>query len=193
MPVALAVLCWDSRTDQNRLVEAGTGAAEINSFFGERSGEVLWIDDRGETWFLLGRPVFMNAVQGAPILFSRDLALEWADRAGRLVGLGLVRPAALTPMGPGGDQDSEIRLAETDSAAFCADRRHPAGLVVPGSQLDAVPPGLPARLWTPPSPFQHHYTDATGPHWRSIPVFTLVRCATSAADPRRATSKVGDD
>lgn len=188
----VVLVCRDGRTEQNRLIEAGTGAAEVNAFFGRKAGELFWIGDRAETWILLGRPAFFNVVQGAPILFSRDLALEWADRAKLLVGLRLIDPSDLT-LAPDGDSHHEPRLADADLAGFCADRRHPVGLVAPGMQLDAVPAGLTARLWTPPSPFQHQFSDATGPHWRDVPVFTLVRCPESAMDADPATTKVGDD
>ena len=188
----LAFMLRDGRTEQNREIETRAGAAELRGFFGERSGEVLWIGDRDETWFLLGRPAFMNVVQGAPILFSRDLALEWAARAELLIRLRLGRPDDLT-LTPGEGSDHDIRLAESDLEGFCDDPRHPSGLVAPGAQLDAVPAGLAARLWTPPSPFQHRYSDATGAYWRDVAVFTLVRCSPSALKADPAPSKVGDD
>ncbi|MGI4767892.1 MAG: hypothetical protein ACRYGP_22855 [Janthinobacterium lividum] len=177
---------WDGRTAQNRSIEAGAGTAELDAFLGEGSGEVFWIGDRDETWFLLGRPAFMNVVQGAPILFSRDLALEWADRANLLIRLRLVRPADLT-LAPDEGSGNEIRLADADLLGFCADRRHPSGLVAPGDQLDAVPAGLSARLWTPPFSFQQRFRDATGPHWRAVSVFTLVHCATFAGESHHTT------
>lgn len=189
----VTVLFWDSRTDENRLATTRLGASDPLRFFDTSPGAILWIDEASESWFMLGRPAFVNAQQGSPILFSRDLAVEWADRARFLIGLGLLRGTTLTPWASEDNETAEIRLTPTHVAELCNARRHPAGLVVPGSQLDAVPPGLPAQLWISPTPFHRVTNGAEGLHWSPVPVFTLVQCATPAVEPRRATSKVGED
>ena len=180
LAAALAALVWDSRNDERRVVDARGGAAALDDALPPGPGGLLWIGDDSETWFLARRPAFFNAVQGAPGLFSRGLALEWADRARLLLGLGFARPSDVS-LAAGSGQGDAVRLTPEAVTRFCADPRRPAGLVAPGSQLAAAPPGTEARLWSPPVPFRHLAEADGGLAWRTTDVFTVVACAASGA------------
>ncbi len=175
---AAAVLLWDGRTAERRAVEGGSGAAALRDAIGPAAGEVLWVDENAENWFLIGRPAVFDALQGAPILFSREMALDWAARARDVRGLGLARDLDLAPWAPSEGRADDLALSPASVGRFCADARHPAGLVAPGAQLGAVPAGLAAALWRPPVPFRRLVVgDDGGFRWRSIEAFTVVRCA----------------
>ena len=175
-----AVLLWDGRAREERMVDARPELSALRAALGSGRGDVLWVDGASETWFLARRPSFFNAVQGAPILFSRDLALEWSDRGRLLRGLGLARAADVAPWGAGGGSPAadDIRFTPEAASRFCADRRHPAALVVPGEQLDRVPPGWTSSLWRPPFAIHHPSIDGNGATWSSVAAFTVVPCPT---------------
>ena len=186
---ALALLCavaacgtaaslWDSRNPERRMVDARAGAAALEAGLGP--GGLLWVDDDSETWFLARRPAVFSPVQGAPILFSRDLALAWAARAGRLSALGLVRPGDLAVAPRDSARDVPVTLTPAGLRAFCRDAARPAGLVVPGDQRAAVPEDMSARLWIPPTPIRRLSIGEEGATWRSIVDFTVVSCSPPA-------------
>ena len=180
MASAAAAGLWDSRNAERRMVDARDGFAALEAGLGPGPGGLLWIDDDSETWFLARRPAFFSPVQGAPILFSRPLALAWAERAGRLAAWGLVRPGDLL-VSPG-DAARDLAVTPTPDGlrGFCRDVSRPAGLVLPGDWRAAVPDGLPARLWIPPSRIRRLSIGDAGAVWRSIDRFTVVGCAPPA-------------
>lgn len=171
-----AAALWDARTPERRMVDARDGGAVFDTALGPGEGGVLWIDDESAAWFLARRPVFFSAVQGAPTLFSRALALAWSERAARLEALGLVQEGDVAPWSPDRPADRDIVPSADAITAFCADPRRPAGIVAPGQHLAAVPPGLPARLWRPPAPVRRLARDGQAVAWRTIDVYTVVSC-----------------
>ena len=173
------VLLWDGRTTERLSIEHRDGAAELRTLIGDTPGEILWIDERSEAWFFAARPAFFNAVQGAPILFSRELAIEWADRAANLLRLNLVRPEDVAPWADLPHSGDELVVLPTAVRAFCADPSRPAAIVAPGRQLAAAPPGWTVNLWRPAAPIRRLSTDDAGLHWRTIGAFTVIRCPAS--------------
>ncbi|WP_237480321.1 hypothetical protein [Lichenibacterium dinghuense] len=188
---ALALVCigaaaawlWDGRSAERRLVDDPAGDPALRAMVGSAPGDVLWIDDDSEGWFLLGRPAFLNEAQAGPILFSRDLAVEWADRAALLLDLGLVRPENVHPWLSTHRSARDLVLTVDGVARFCADPRRPAAIVAPGDQRGAAPPGAQAGLWRPATPLTRPVPDDAGIHWRSIALLTVIRCG---GDPARA-------
>ncbi len=179
----LALLCgaaavtYDGRTSQLRMIERRDGSAGLADALGPGGGSIVWIDEESESWFLARRAAFFSEIQGGPILFSRDLALSWIARRRYLVGLGLVREADFGPWSsPPGAGADEIKLTPDSLLRLCSAPDRPAALVAPGEQLAAVPPGLTASLWSPPSPFRRLVTDGDDLRWRTFDVFTVVRC-----------------
>lgn len=175
------ILLWDSRTTERLSIEHGDGAPELRDLIGNMPGSVLWIDDRTEAWFIAARPAFFNAVQGGPILFSRELAVQWADRAATLLRLDLVRPEDVAPWAEPSRRLDELVVRPAAVRALCADPSHPAAVVAPGEQLAAAPPGWTVNLWRPPAPMRQFSVDSAGLYWRAIGVFTVIRCLPSEA------------
>lgn len=50
-------------------------------------GPVFWPDGEMETWAFFGRPGYASVIQGTPRVFSRSLAIQWADRWKRVAEL----------------------------------------------------------------------------------------------------------
>jgi len=173
------ILLWDNRTTERLSIEHRDGAAELRTLIGDTPGEILWIDEQSEAWFFAARPAFFNAVQGGPILFSRELAVQWADRAATLLRLHLVRPEDVAPWADPSRRSDELVVRPAAVRAFCADPSHPAAVVAPGEQLAAAPPGWTVNLWRPPAPTRRFSVDGAGLYWRTIGVFTVIRCLPS--------------
>jgi len=180
--IAMSAMCvagallWDSRTSATRLVEGASEASMLRRAIGPVRGEILWIDDDGETWFTAGRPAFMSAVQAGPILFSRDLAIAWHDRTKRLLELGLMRPEDVAPWAGLPHRGDRLVVSPGAVRAFCSDPSRPVAIVAPGEQRGAAPPGWTVGLWRPPAPLHRLSADDAGLHWRTIGVFTVIRC-----------------
>lgn len=173
---AVAAWLWDARSSERRLVERGGGDDALRQAIGVDRGEVLWVDEDGETWFLAGHPSFLNAAQAGPMLFSRDLAIDWSARAELLLGLGLVRLEAVTPWTVSRRTARDLALTPDAVTTFCADPRHPAALVASGDQREAVPAVFRVSLWRPPEPIRRLVVDDDALHWRTTALFTVVAC-----------------
>lgn len=177
----LAAWLWDGRAPEQSLAEREGGDPALRTAVGSRPGEVLWIDEDSESWFLLHRPSFLNTAQAGPILFSRDLAMEWASRIGLLTQLGMVRPDTAAPWEAPRTTD-EIALSPDGVRRFCADERHPVAIVAPGDQRAAAPPGTGVDLWRPSKPLRRLVVAPGAFHWRTLDAFTVVRCPTPPSD-----------
>lgn len=180
---AAVTTLWDGRTTESRLTDARSGAPALRAMLAPSPGEVFWIDEDSENWFVAGRPAFLNATQAGPSLFSRDLALTWHDRATFLAGQGLLRPTEMAPWPDLSSRLDEISVQPGAVTAFCAYPSHPAALVMPGEQVASAPPGLFAGVWRPPAPIHRLSTDDAGIHWRTIDAFTVIRCRPSGTMP----------
>jgi hypothetical protein len=141
----------------------------------------MWIDEDEETWFLAGRPSFFNTVQGAPALFSRTLALDWASRAATVRALGWAREYEISPWTAPARRLDPILLRPGALESFCRNPRRPTAVVAPGDQRDASPPGWTAVLWRPEEPFHRLWIDDGKVRRTDWNVFTVVRCPSAPA------------
>ena len=173
---AAATWLWDARSFERRLVETGGGDGALRQAIGVDRGDVLWVDEDSETWFLAGHPSFLNTAQAGPILFSRELAIEWSARAKLLLGLGLVRPEGIAPWTITRRTTQDLSLTPGAVTTFCADPRQPAALVTPGDQRGSVPAIFRVSLWRPPEPIRRMVVGEDALHWRTTALFTIVAC-----------------
>jgi len=115
-----------------------------------RDGEILWLQGSLEPWVWLRRAHWLGDIQGAGIVFSRDLAMLYRERADALAAAGLdngglVRRYADLP---------KEWLAKLDLAGvrqICARGDAPAYIVAPVADGAALDPALAAKLWRPPA------------------------------------------
>jgi hypothetical protein len=164
---------WDGRSPAFRRIEDRTLLPGLAAAIAERSGEVLWLDGGAETWLALGRPSWITSLQGASIVFSRPLALLWADRTERLIALGLATDAQRRPFAP----PVPLRAADPPPGAvatLCAAPDAPAWVVVPMGDGQAPPAG--ARVFTLADPLVVALATPDGLTWRWTIAYGLLAC-----------------
>jgi len=76
--VLIALVSWDGRLPYIQLREEHAGSSSLRPLL--TSGQVEWLDDRGNSWLVTGRPEWWGHIQGAGIIFDRNLAVEWDRR-----------------------------------------------------------------------------------------------------------------
>ncbi len=183
MPVAavvaasvLGLLAWNETSAERGAPTDTAALAALRRAIGPAPGDVMWIDEDSENWFLAGRPAFFDTVQGAPILFSRALALDWADRAAFARRLGWAREIDISPWTAPQRRLDPILLRPEAVSRFCASPWRPAAVVAPGDQRDAAAPGWTSVLWRPAVPFHRMWVDDGTIRWTTWDVFTVIRC-----------------
>jgi len=79
--LASGLALWDRRGTEQRYLEAAIGEANPFAAYLRTDDQVYWRRGLEKTWFLLQHPGFMSYRQGAGILFSRETAMAYRDRA----------------------------------------------------------------------------------------------------------------
>lgn len=115
-----------------------------------RDGEILWLHGSLEPWVWLRRPHWLADIQGAGIVFSRELALLYRSRAEALASAGLdngslVRRYADLP------KQWLAPLERARIAPLCARPDAPAYIIAPVAGDATLDPALAARPWRPPA------------------------------------------
>ena len=78
--LALSIAAWDARVPWARFVEqASVGSNPFRDAL-PSGAQVFWPGVHGRVWLALGTPTWFSADQGAGIVFSRDTAIEYAER-----------------------------------------------------------------------------------------------------------------
>lgn len=77
-----AFLLFDSRSPFERTLEAQLDdrVRGIAPAVKVPAGPVFWPDGEVESWAFLGQPGYASIIQGTPRVFSRTLAIQWAER-----------------------------------------------------------------------------------------------------------------
>jgi hypothetical protein len=143
-----------------------------------RPGSVFWLGANSEAWVWFARPNWLADAQGAGIVFSRPLAMAWAERARFALAEGLARDNTLDY---GKAPTRFARLTREALAHLCARGDRPAWIVAPQT------PGLPdARaladaVWTPPFPY---FTTGPDGGRSRVTSFVVARCDAERSDQR---------
>jgi hypothetical protein len=168
----LAAYCWINEPFPLR--SADVHPPELEAMVAPREGEVLWVNDKLAPWVWLGRANWASRVQGAGVVFSRPLALEWRERMGFLRDLGWVADSALKPR-----TDDVIDFPPFTRASLerlCARPDAPAYVVGAIESPRALAEGLEARFWRGPPRFSLHLAGGA-PHWTPIEHYAIFDCA----------------
>lgn len=78
--VIAAAAAWDRRRDMTIALTTDPSPAAFDRAL-PRDAQVFWEDDVRGTWFLLRRPSYFSAAQGAGLLFQRETAMTFLERA----------------------------------------------------------------------------------------------------------------
>jgi len=178
---ATAIAAWDDRAQARKLVESGKAPAELARLVGNEEGEILWLPGRLdaarlEPWFAFHRPNWNSEIQGASILFSRPLALFWAERTRDLVDLGLLDPGVLTPnVAPPRNPSPPPTLRAIET--LCARPDAPKVIISALAPRTALAAGIRGAVYRLPAPqFALATTDA-GIAWQRFDAFAVMKCA----------------
>lgn len=140
---------WDQRSVENKYFDSGAGVPDLLRRIEERPGDVYWLDGLRESWWWLHRPNWLSPIQGAGLVFSRELAFLYRDRAQRAIDAGLSSDEILTPFREAGFH--KINVSPEKLTAFCAAADAPAWIVAPVFDGFERPTGLDAAIeWRAP-------------------------------------------
>jgi hypothetical protein len=142
---AIAFLRFDDRAAVDRSLEARQ-APELAATLPKDGAPVLWLGQGKEPWYWLDRANWAAPVQASSIVFSRDLAGVWSERARFLMDQKIFTPGVLT------NQPSPIESKVTPEAvaAVCGRADGPSAIVAPIMAGDATPEN--ARRVAAPAP-----------------------------------------
>ena len=151
LSVALATALaagYDDRSALKADRDAGRMKADLVARLASRPGEVLWLGG-DELWYWTRRANWNSSLQGAAIVFSRDLAIVWHDRAEALVSRNLASQNYTIPWA----SDVVHRPHVYDRPAIddlCRRSDAPAWVVVPVAANDPVTTDVDVQIWVPP-------------------------------------------
>jgi hypothetical protein len=142
--VPTAASSWSNALYRPQII--GPDSEDSKNMLSSGSGEVAWLSTGTsagsnlsdvEKWVGAGAPQWFAGIQGAPSVFSRDLALEWDRRAKLLVDFGAIRPRSRDLRLP---QDQAPRLLAVLSAIdpICNDRSRPTAVALPMQRTTAL-------------------------------------------------------
>lgn len=144
----LLTLVWDARTPRRADADTAVLKPDLTALLNKRPGAVLWLGGE-EIWYWAHRPNWVSAVQGAALVFSRDLALSWHDRADQLVRFGLATRNFLNPWETN-VAALPLTLDREKVLGFCRLSDAPAWIVAPLNDGGSMPSGLGATIWQAP-------------------------------------------
>ena len=174
----LVALAWDQRSAANVYYDSGAGAPDLVRRLAARPGEVYWVGGDRETWWWLHRPQWLAPIQGAGLVFSRELALTYRARETRAIEAGLAEPGVMEPLVPPPDAAPHA-ITAVGMATFCAARDAPAWIVMPLGEPTRLPDGIAWREWTAPiAEFQPAVRNGV---WRPVSRFAVIPCGGRAA------------
>lgn len=178
--LALAVWNVDDRASAERRFDGRAPDPELVRLLPEGPGEILWLQSLDpKSWTRAGRPSWVSHVQGAAMVFSRELATVWADRTRRLAEAGLSGPhdreAFRRPEHP------TLRPTTEAVEAFCARPDAPAALVAPLDGRIVLPPGRPTSVYR--TAFPEYGLEMAGGRlgWRVTDSYAVMRCGGPSA------------
>lgn len=169
--VLAAVVLWDGRAPYARMVETAD-APDLKRIIAARPGQVMWLSDDLEPWFVLHRASWVSRTQGAGVVFSRDLAVKMRERTWRLRTSGFAgddwrtlytyNPRPLPPK------------AQVDP--FCQASDAPAWVIAPYRPGKVRPEDLGGRLWTAPASQVRLMGTPTTRHWSVVRTYAVIPC-----------------
>jgi hypothetical protein len=185
--LAIGLLQWDQRSVANRFIDSGSGAAGLERIVATRPGEVYWINGSREAWWWLGRPQWLAGIQGAGIVFSRELAVRYRQRSDLAISLGLADEDILTPLlEPHAERMPTLTAANV--AAFCSFADAPAWIVAPLVGSARLAPDIAGTEWSAPVEMLEPIEHGGRYDWLRVSRYAVVPCAGTIAVGRRAST-----
>jgi hypothetical protein len=172
----LAAMTWDDRSTLTRIMDRHQPDPELVRLLPPEPRDILWLKNgAGFAWRLAGRPNWVSYIQGASIVFSRDLGRVWQDRMTRLVAAHLADSVDQRPWG--GSRPSVLEPSLSDIAGICREPDGPAAIVVPLDGSVRLPEGLPLATYRLPAP-RYELGERSGSFgWQVTQTHAVVACS----------------
>jgi hypothetical protein len=149
--VLVGAVAWRDAASDDLANDREGRSASLEALAPNKSGEVLWLTGLLQPWQFLGRPHWASDIQGAGIVFSRELAMTYEEREKFLLGLGLVDDVVIHRF-PFRPKDLHPKIKPSSIAAVCSRPDAPAYVITPVVGDNVSDPALKAKIWTAPGP-----------------------------------------
>jgi len=174
----LLCLSWSARPPLERAYADDRRPRDLEEMLAAHPGDVLWIGENEAPWLLLGRANWTSYLQGGGAVFSRPLAMAFADRMLALrenewIERGLFEPAHRK----GAVETALPELTREKVQRLCARADAPAWILASVKSRAEVPPELGAKFWRGPTKWIPH-RDANGTRiWDEAKDTAVIACA----------------
>ncbi len=177
---------WEDRTPAKIDADGGFVKADLVRLLDARKGEVLWLGG-DELWYWTRRPQWNAALQGAGIVFSRDMAILWERRTRAVVEHGLAHEEA-PGQASGNSAGAEPRFDRDRIDDLCRRSDAPAWVVQPLAAGAPAPDDGDVAIWTAPIEDRQIIVSSDGLAVRSVQRWAIVPCA-AVPVPRDAAAR----
>ena len=180
--VVLAGATWDRRSDETLTFDAGVAVPDLVRRVATKEGEVFWLGGTRESWLWLHRPQWLSGIQGAGLVFSRQLALRYHDRAQRAVEAGLDNGGILNPWADRLEDLTQLDVGKVK--AFCSVADAPAWIIAPVHLDREAANRLGATSWTAPVSKLSPKIEPEGKvTWQPVSDYSVIPCAYTRPRP----------
>jgi len=178
--VALAaVLCaacfWDDRPQSRKMTDAAPHPADLAALIPADHSEIYWIGGV-EPWYLLGHPSWLLRIQGAGIVFSRELSMFWQERLKALLSMKLADANLLGPWTIPEKEDS-VQLTRASIDQLCLRPDAPSTIVAELEDGKSAPSDIKFKIWQSPVPQFQFVVRNDALIWRKVEKFIVISCA----------------
>ena len=172
---ALAVTTWDSRAPRRISLESGRPPEELAALIGDVHRDMLWLPAGAEPWFWFHTPNWGADFQGAGMVFSRPLAMFWAQRMHELVALGILDKGTMTPFATPVTQALPV-LTKSAILSLCLRVDGPAVIVAGLETADTIPSGIEVTVWRLPVPQYSTFVVDGEVDWNRVEAYVVIKC-----------------
>jgi hypothetical protein len=174
----VAVLCagcfWDDRPAARKMTDAAPHPADLAALIPADHSEIYWIGGI-EPWYLLGHPSWLLRIQGAGIVFSRELSMFWQERLNALISMHLADENILGPWTIP-EKDDAVQLTRAAVDRLCARPDAPSTIVSEMEEGGSLPSDIKFKTWQSPVPQFQFLVRKEALTWRKIEKFIVISC-----------------
>lgn len=169
-----ATILWNDATSFDRAVARGEFQEILAKAALADDGDILWLAASNESWLWLRQPNWAARIQGAGIVFSRQLSARYDERARTLLDLGIddLFTSQISSRVPFPPRPSAAALAQ-----LCARPDAPVSIIAPIDATMSPPAEWKARtVWRAPAA-RVETPDGNIEHSITIRDYAVIRCA----------------
>ncbi len=182
--VLAAFMLWDDRSSLQKTIDRGTPDRELTQIIAGRPGDVVWLNPANlswlqggfSTWTLAGRPSWVTMMQGAGVVFSHPLALEWDRRVRQLIDLGLAGEQMRAPFTtPAVDRTPDVSHARLTT--LCQSPNAPAWVIASMDHVGSTSGRAPVPTWQTPAAAVKLVVERDQITWKRYERYAIFGCS----------------